>query len=390
YLHAYADHFRLREHIALLTPVESVTPHADRQWLVHSSRGDEVFDSVVVCTGHDVVPAMPHYADAETFKGTLIHSRAYKSPEPFAGQRVLVVGIGSSGADIATELSDVAQRVLLSTTRGGWFVPHYVAGRPWDHLLTRAGNRLPYGLRLRAFRQLITSEYARMGLSAQPSDWGFPTPAFDLWRARVTPSTSLIRKTIAGAISVVSDLVRIAADEAQFADGQHARVDSIILCTGYHIAFPFLDRAMIDPTHGYLDLYKRVFHPDLPTLAFVGMVTVGGPLPPVAEMQARWVARVFSSGARLPSSEVMRADIARCRAEQRRRSPYPLRVQLLDYLDELAGEIGAQPNVLRHLDLAARLLAGPVVAAQYRLDGAGAWRDAAEVIQHCQPHAHSL
>ncbi|MEP7200372.1 MAG: NAD(P)-binding domain-containing protein [Chloroflexota bacterium] len=390
YLHAYADRFDLREHVNLQTPVQSIAPTADGQWLVRSSRGDQTYDAVVVCTGHDVVPAMPHYAGVETFKGKLIHSRAYKSPEPFAGQRVLVVGIGSSGADIATELSDVAQRVMLSTTRGGWFVPHYVGGRPWDHLLTRIGNRLPYSLRLRAFQHLITSEYAHMGLSARPSDWRFPTPAFDLWRARITPSSSLIRKTIESAIEVVPDVARIEGDGVHFADEQRAPVDSIILCTGYHIQFPFLDRAIVDPTGNHLDLYKRVFHPDLQTLAFVGIVNVGGPLPPVAEMQARWVSRVFGGAARLPSSAEMRADVARRRAEQSRRSPYPLRVQLLDYMDELAAEIGARPNVLRHLDLAERVLAGPVIAAQYRLDGAGAWLDAADVIKQCKPHANSL
>src|SRR5207237_1958505 len=135
---------------------------------------------------------------------------------------------------------------------------------------------------------------------------------------------------------------------------------------------------------------KHVFHPELPNLAFVGMVTVGGPLPPVAEMQARWVARVLAGAVRLPSPAQMRADVTQRRALQAQRSSYPLRVQLLDYLDEIAAQIGVRPQVPRHLPLAGALLLGPALPAHYRLNGPGAWTGSAALIRQSKPHDHAL
>ena len=390
YLHAYADVFHLREHVRLQTPVESIAPLSGGGWAVRSARGVERFDAVVVCSGRDVVPALPRYPGLETFPGARLHSRAYKSPEPFAGQTVLVVGIGSSGADIAVELSAVAGRVLLSTPRGGWFVPHYIAGRPFDQLLTRASSQLPYALRLRFFQRLICGEYARMGLSRQPQDWRMPTPPFDLWRARITPSSALIPSVVHGTVEVVPEIAHVAGSDVTFAKDRSARVDTLIFSTGYDIAFPFLERRQVDPAGNRLDLYKHVFHPELPNLAFVGMVTVGGPVPPVAEMQARWVARVLAGAVRLPTPAQMREDVRLRRALQAQRSPYPLRVQLADYLDELAAEIGVRPQVSRYLPLAGRLLLGPLIAAQYRLNGPGVWPGAAALMRQSKPRDRAL
>lgn len=52
------------------------------------------------------------------FKGRYLHSQQYKDAEAFRGKRVLVVGIGNTGGDIAVELSHVAAKVQSYGGRG--------------------------------------------------------------------------------------------------------------------------------------------------------------------------------------------------------------------------------------------------------------------------------
>ncbi|MFL5805901.1 MAG: hypothetical protein ACJ8CR_29705, partial [Roseiflexaceae bacterium] len=123
--------------------------------------------------------------------------------------------------------------------------------------------------------------------------------------------------------------------------------------------------------------YQHVFHPAAPNLAFIGLCIVTGPLFPVAELQARRVARVFAGEVSLPAPAGGHRQIHEQKRAATRRGAHPLRVQLLDYMDALAKQIGVVPKLLRHPRLIVPLLAGPLVAAQYRLDGPGQWEGAA-------------
>ena len=73
--------------------------------------GEEVFDGVMVCTGHHVYPNEPEFENQDIFKGQIIHSHSYRRPDIFQNKRVVVVGIGNSGGDLAVELSTVAAKV---------------------------------------------------------------------------------------------------------------------------------------------------------------------------------------------------------------------------------------------------------------------------------------
>ncbi|KTG40970.1 hypothetical protein cypCar_00017379 [Cyprinus carpio] len=133
YFHMYADHFQLKRHICFQTKVLHVTPRPDfphsGQWDVETESKDgrrekQVFDAVMVCTGHHCHPNLPlqDFPGIDTFKGKFFHSRDYKNPEEWRGKRVVVIGIGNSGGDIAVELSRMAKQVYLSTRRGSWIL----------------------------------------------------------------------------------------------------------------------------------------------------------------------------------------------------------------------------------------------------------------------------
>nr|XP_010952163.2 flavin-containing monooxygenase 5-like [Camelus bactrianus] len=138
YFRMYARHFDLLKYIRFKTKVRSVRKRPafpfSGQWdVVVEANGKQealVFDGVLVCSGHHTDPYLPlqSFPGIEKFEGCYFHSREYKSPEDFSGKRIIVVGIGNSGVDIAVELSHVAKQVFLSTQRGAWILHHV-----WDN-----------------------------------------------------------------------------------------------------------------------------------------------------------------------------------------------------------------------------------------------------------------
>jgi dimethylaniline monooxygenase (N-oxide forming) len=167
YLNDYVDHFSIRERIQLKADVKQVRPYTENRWPLNvrganGTQRAEIFDAVIVCNGLYRHPAVPQYAGAETFQGPMVHSASYKGPEGYKDKDVVVIGVGSSGVDIAVELSRVARHVELSTQKGAWFLLHYIGSRPYDHQLTRLSALLPYRMRMYFFLQLVLREYRRL------------------------------------------------------------------------------------------------------------------------------------------------------------------------------------------------------------------------------------
>src|SRR5205085_2358518 len=144
---------------------------------------------------------------------------------------------------------------------------------------------------------------------------------------------------------------RMESSSVIFSDGSCLQPDTVIFATGYGLEFPFLPPSLQPWSGGESGLYRLVFPPDHPTLAFVGVCRAHGPILPIVEMQARWVAQVFSGQKSLPPPTSMKAEIGRRVRAQTARNDSLIRVTLLPYLDELAGCIGVRPQLHKHLDL---------------------------------------
>src|SRR5215470_11859644 len=142
YFNAYAARFNLLPKIVLNTRVESAKRLGDGKWSVETTgpagKRVESFDHLIICSGHHRDPLLPDYPG--TFTGRTLHSREYKRPEPFADERVLVVGGGNSACDIAVDVSRVATSVGLSMREGYYILPKIIWGRPIDQLYARARN----------------------------------------------------------------------------------------------------------------------------------------------------------------------------------------------------------------------------------------------------------
>ena len=115
-----------------------------------------------------------------------MHVRDYRTPEPFEGRRVLVLGAGQSALDIAAEISFVAERTLLSCRRGHHLIPARILGRPLDRLDNATLNRLPWPMARRFFEALLRVT------GTKPHHGDLPVPGFPMmeyrWPALVTPN----------------------------------------------------------------------------------------------------------------------------------------------------------------------------------------------------------
>ena len=173
YFRAYVDHFGLRDGIEFGTGVERAARRGDG-WEVTLSTGEtRAYTDLVVANGHHWKPRLPAWATERRFDGVLMHSHAYVSPfEPveLRGRTVIVVGMGNSAMDIASELSSpwMASRLYVSARRGVWVLPKYRNGQPADKVM--APPDIPKDVALAASRELIR------GLVGNMSDYGLPEP----------------------------------------------------------------------------------------------------------------------------------------------------------------------------------------------------------------------
>ena len=306
YFEAYVDHFGFRDHIRFETTVMRAQQRADGTWRLTDSLGaSRDYDMLVVANGHHWDPRWPEprFAGSETFEGIQMHAHDYRDNGFLAGKDVVVLGMGNSAMDIAVEASHVAARTHLAARRGAWIVPKYLFGRPLDQINTLP--HVPHWLAARVSELIIRLHVGR------PERYGMPKPDHRFGEAHPTVSGRILDRVIHGAITPRPNIARLGPDWVQFADGERVRADVVIYCTGYRISFPFFQDGLLAAPDNRIDLYRRVFTPRNPSLAFVGLLQPVGAIMPLAEAQARWIAEYLRGAYHLPTQRAMQAAIAR-------------------------------------------------------------------------------
>ncbi|WDZ86452.1 flavin-containing monooxygenase [Micromonospora cathayae] len=340
YLREYATRFGLTDTIRLRHTVREVTREPTGRWRVHVTGPDGPtrldVDAVVVANGHNREPRWPEPGYPGECTADQLHSHDYRGPEQLADRRVLVVGGGNSAMDIAVDAGRVATRTLLSLRRGIWVVPKYLLGRPSDTLNGALARRLPWRLRQRISQRMLAVAVG------PPTRYGLPAPEHGFLEDHPTLSDGLFSGLTHGAIEPRPGIDSFDGARVRFADGRADEIDLIVWCTGYRVAMPFLEPAVLGAEPEDLPLYRHVFHLDQPGLLFVGHMQSTGAALPLVEAQARLVAGYLSGRYALPGTDRQRAD---CRAELRaatarwgRRRP-AMRVDFDAYLAQLAREL---------------------------------------------------
>jgi dimethylaniline monooxygenase (N-oxide forming) len=339
YFDAYVDRFGFRDRITFRTRVEHVTRREDGTWAIALDGGEErSYDALVVANGHHWDPRWPEpaFPGTDDFAGVQMHSHAYTGEDPalFRDKHVVVLGMGNSAMDIAVEASFSAATTHLAARRGAWVIPKYVFGRPLDQYPT------PAGMPFRA-RQLVTRAMVRAAVGDMER-YGLPKPDHRLLEAHPTVSDDILSRLSHGEIDVRPNIAHLTERTVVFADGSEVEADVVVYCTGYKVTFPFFDPGFIAAPGNDLPLFRRVFHPDVPALAFIGLLQPLGAVMPIAEAQSEWACDYLAGGYALPPAAELRTDIERERARMRRRyvaSPrHTMQVDFEDYMAGLAKE----------------------------------------------------
>ncbi len=201
-----------------------------------STRSGRTFASaaVVVATGANHRPFLPAMEGEESFgaTGRVLHSRDYRDPAPFAGQRVLVVGMGNTGAEIALDLAEAGVEVALSVRSPINIVLRDVLGRPTQQtsiMLSRLPRAIGDAL-ARFFCELTVGDIGRYGLPRSRV-----SPLRQLREEGKTPviDVGTLARIKSGDIAVFPGIRRLVAGGAEFVDGRTARFDTVVLATGY-------------------------------------------------------------------------------------------------------------------------------------------------------------
>nr|WSW67564.1 NAD(P)/FAD-dependent oxidoreductase [Streptomyces sp. NBC_00995] len=232
YLEKYVEHHELE--VVTGVEVSRIDPAADGTgWRLTASGGRELTGrAVVVATGFNHTPRIPDWSGRDTFTGELLHAAAYRNPAPYAGQDVLVVGAGNTGAEIAVDLVEGgAARVRLAVRTVPHLVRRSTAGWPAQAtgILVR---RLPVALVDRAGG--LMARVAVPDLAAQ----GLPRPDTGLYsrvREGAIPvqDVGLIDAVKGGRVAPVAAVESFDGDAVVLADGTRITPDTVIAATGY-------------------------------------------------------------------------------------------------------------------------------------------------------------
>ena len=338
YLEQYVDAFDLRDHIRLGCEVRRAR-RLGSDWELDLANGSrERADLLVVASGHNDEARWPDPPYEGDFSGRQLHALDYGSADDFRGERVVVVGMGNSAMDIATDLSYTTARTLLSVRHGSWVIPKRLLGQPADQVIRPwVAVNVPWRV-----RQPLAELILRITVGP-PQRYGLPAPARGLFQDHPTISDTILSRISHGTIEPKPAIAELCGDRVRFADDSEEPVDAIVWCTGYSVAFPYLDSDVVGDDPSELPLYKRVFHLERDDLFFIGLMQSTGSAFPIVELQSRLLAAHLSGAWAPPSRSEMRADCERRRRRAVRRwGPHgrpSMRVDFDRYMHELGREL---------------------------------------------------
>jgi len=229
YFEQYARHFNINPEF---NQSVSGMHRTEDGWEISTSQKIYRANSVVVCTGINRIPVLPHWDGESQFTGTITHSADYKNPSPYRNKQVLIIGMGNTGAEIALDLAEHNIDVTLSVRSPITIVPRDVAGNPVQ-VTAKTLDRLPWGIGDwigTQIRKIVIGNLGKYGVPLSSTH-----PAVQLRETGKTPvidlgTVAMIKK---GKIKVVGDVAGFGDTEIHFKDGSSRPFDAVILATGY-------------------------------------------------------------------------------------------------------------------------------------------------------------
>ena len=298
YLRNFASSQGIAEEIRFDTQFVDAQKTARNTWLVtlqdsQSTQTEEIeARAVLLATGmhnkNQINVPQTLWDEAQQAGLEVIHSCEYHRPEDYVGKRVLVVGLGQSGTDIADEISQTSPRVVLVSRSTPWIMPGTVWGTPNDQLGDGAGRWIP------DWFQSLCAKLIQRVYVGHPSTLGLPAPDHRLLEKFAVTDRGFVKAVRQQRVAVRTNLVRFDANgEAVFDDaGRSETFDSVIFATGYVRSYPLLQDDGNDLSESLAFL---IFHRHEPGLAYMAETIATRGCWPVFAEQGRAIAAYFAA-----------------------------------------------------------------------------------------------
>ncbi|KAF3918752.1 hypothetical protein ABW21_db0200991 [Orbilia brochopaga] len=339
YIQAYAAHNDILKHCRLGFTIRNLERAKDGQgWslTVEDKAGTtltEQYDRIVVCTGPQTQALNPEHEGADQFKGRIINGQAFKQPEKFAGQRVVVVGLSNTAGDVIADLVNAGSQVFASHRAGVRIIARTADGeRPTDHKISRRIANFSVRFyttfpRIAGRASQLGVEYAMksaIGSKNIRKEWRL-LPAPPIGNSPPTVNDYLVDYLKSDKIKSVHGIKRYLPDgtSIEMLDGEILTdIDAVIYCTGYRYDFSYLGKDA-DPTaeqtpewnalpHAKVTPYARLYWGIWPekfteSLAFIGPYR-GYSFSAFAnaDLTSAAIANVWKGNYPLPTKEEMR------------------------------------------------------------------------------------
>jgi cation diffusion facilitator CzcD-associated flavoprotein CzcO len=293
YIESYADARGLRRLIRFggavtsVEPVSSAGRPGSNGWRVRTSTGgDDVFDGVLIANGHLWHPRIPEIPG--DFTGVQLHSSAYRNIGDLTGTRVLVVGAGNSGCDLAVDVAQHRLQADIVMRHGINFQPKSYFGLP--------RQQVEFVKQFSPDEQDFVNRLLAKVVLGDPATYGMPTPASRTLAGGPTTVNSLLMYWIQhGRVGVRPAIERFDGSTVQFADGTTGEYDNVLWATGFNVRLPFLRDGLL-PWSAEVPVRRAggILPEGVEQLYFIGLIAPRGPQIPVYGMQAKVVLRMIA------------------------------------------------------------------------------------------------
>jgi cation diffusion facilitator CzcD-associated flavoprotein CzcO len=249
--HAYLQHYAQHFDLNIRSGVDVLRAAWDEQeyrWTLETSQGAMQCDILIAATGIWSTTYQPIFGGEQEFGGTILHARDYRNAEPFQGKRVLVVGAGNTGTEIAVDLSEQGIDTAIAIREGVTFVdyprsPTAMKLLAWSmrHIPPAAGERLLH---------MVRRDFSHLGIypPQKPLMEVYPVVGYEFPQA-----------VEAGNVTVYGGIDQFLPGGVRFTDDLMSFFDAVIMATGYRPSVQFVAQE-VDRNgqgHPHVDRYWR-------------------------------------------------------------------------------------------------------------------------------------
>jgi len=284
YLNAFARDRGLLPQCEFNKVVASVVPEDASRWTVTFADGEtRTYKGVVVCNGHHWDKRYPEFRG--TFTGEILHSKDYRDVSQVQGKRVLVIGGGNSGVDMACDAGRFGESCDISLRSGYWYLPKTFLGRPLTDVPIWGLPIFMQRALLKTMVKLTIGDYRRYGLQHPNHKLFDRHPAF---------GTDLLSAIRLGRVKPRPAIDHVDGNIVTFTDGSRGAYDLIIAATGFHASYPFLPDGLIEVKDNVVQVYGGAFPAGIRGLYIVGWAQArngfGRLITPLSDLYARMIA----------------------------------------------------------------------------------------------------